>query len=150
MWHSQQLLEHFIWNSVEVAIPIAPSVHGEWSARTKARTAAKTLNAKKPDKFAYEFYAISGSVNPFTVCLITIPGTNQWIITEYSEHWEHHATMCTIQIPISKLRIVSFSNIDFTYCFYVQEALHLIDAKLCGFWCLVRAYDEHPDSAFNQ
>jgi len=63
LWHSRPLLEHFIRNSAEIATPIGPSALDECSARTKARTGAKTFNAKKPDKFAIRFYAVAGSVN---------------------------------------------------------------------------------------
>jgi hypothetical protein len=65
LWHSQPLLEHFIRNCAEVATPKGPSALDECSAWTKARTAAKTFNAKKPAKFAVRFYAITGSVNPY-------------------------------------------------------------------------------------
>jgi hypothetical protein len=64
LWHSLPLLEHFM-NSAEVATPAGPSALDECSARTKARTAAKTFNAQKPAKFAVRFYAVTGSVNPY-------------------------------------------------------------------------------------
>ncbi len=77
LWHSWPLLEHFIWNSAEVARLKGPSALDECSARTEARTAAKTFNAKKPAKFAVRFYAVAGSMNPYFSSYFDIQAGNK-------------------------------------------------------------------------
>jgi hypothetical protein len=65
LWHSRSLLEHFLKNCATVATPIGPSALDENTARTKARTKAKTYNANKPCKWGIRFYAVNGAVIPY-------------------------------------------------------------------------------------
>jgi hypothetical protein len=65
LWHSRNILEHFLRNCVDVATPTGPSALDEHSTATKARTTDKTYNANKPAKFAIRFYAVTGAVTPY-------------------------------------------------------------------------------------
>jgi len=65
LWHSRSLLDHFLKNCAAVATPIGPSALDENTARTKARTKAKTYNANKPCKWGVRFYAVNGAVIPY-------------------------------------------------------------------------------------
>jgi len=63
---SRSLLEHFLKNCASVATPVdGPSALDENTARTKARTKAKTYNANKPCKWGIRFYAVNGAVIPY-------------------------------------------------------------------------------------
>jgi len=211
LWHSLPLLEHFIQNSAKIATPIGPSALDECSAKNKARTGAKTFNAKKPDKFAVRFYAVAGSVNPYIssffdnragnktgVCAavnccrifhsLWTPYNNEfhsnnqikigkdfpsslWLLQMahqtqnfpdpsgrrvffvdnfYTRHQLAHAVKVMKDGESRMIGTVRFTNIDCTNHFYVQKAIDLLDAKPHGSWCLVRAYDEHPELSLNQ
>jgi hypothetical protein len=58
LYNSHNLLNHFLQSAAKVAVPFGTSALDENSARTKARTRAKSYNADKPDKFAFHFYAV--------------------------------------------------------------------------------------------
>jgi hypothetical protein len=45
---------------------------------------------------------------------------------------------------------VRFSNVDVTHCYWLQDAIELMDSNPRGSWCLVRDYDEHPELPFYQ
>jgi hypothetical protein len=66
LYHSRNLLNHFIQSAAKVAVPIGTSALDENSAQTKAHTRAKSYNADKPDTFAIRFYAVVSST--FTYC----------------------------------------------------------------------------------
>jgi hypothetical protein len=52
LWSCRSLLDHFIWRSADVAVPIGISALDENSCATKACTRAKTYTPNKPDKYA--------------------------------------------------------------------------------------------------
>ncbi len=66
LYHSRNLLNHFLQSAAKAAVPIGTSALDENSARTKARTRADSYNADKPDKFAIRFYSVVSS--SFTYC----------------------------------------------------------------------------------
>jgi hypothetical protein len=211
LWHSWPLLEHFIRNSAEVATPKGPSALDECSARTKARTAAKTFTAKNPAKFAVRFYAVTGSVNPYIssffdnragnktgVCgavdycrifrtlrtpynnifhpdnkiniekdspsslwllqmshqtrIVPDPSGRRIFFTDnfYTRHQLAYALKVMMDGEARMIGTVRFSNVNCTNRFYLQQAIDLTDAKPRGSWCIVRAYDEHPNLAAYQ
>jgi hypothetical protein len=68
----------------------------------------------------------------------------------YTCHQLAHALKVMTNGEAKMIGTVRFSNVDCTNRFYLQQAIDLIDAKPCGSWCLVRAYDEHPELAAYQ
>lgn len=206
LWHSRSLLEHFTKNCAEVATPIGPSALDECSARTKARTAAKTFNKNKPAKFAVRFYAVTGSVNPYISSLYDNRAGNKtgipaaidycrifrslrtpynnvfhpdlnlkiekdspsalWMLQMahqtkafpdpsgkrifftdnfYTRHNLAHSLKVITDGEARMIGTVRFSNVDCTNRYFLQKAIEDIDGKPRGSWCLVRAYDEHPE-----
>lgn len=59
--HSRRLIEHFMKNAAKIAVPIGTSALDENTARTKARSRAKSYLPSKPDKYGIRFYAVVGS-----------------------------------------------------------------------------------------
>jgi hypothetical protein len=66
LYHSRNLLNHFLQSAAKVAVPIGTSALDENSAHTKVHTRAKSYNADKPNKFAIHFYSVVSS--SFTYC----------------------------------------------------------------------------------
>jgi hypothetical protein len=66
LYHSHNLLNHFLQSAAKEAVPVGTSALDENSAQTKACTRAKSYNANKPDKFAIRFYTVVSST--FTYC----------------------------------------------------------------------------------
>ncbi len=57
LWHSRRLMEKFMKNAAKLAVPEGTSAFDENTARTKARTSAKSYIPSKPDKYGIRFYA---------------------------------------------------------------------------------------------
>lgn len=64
--------------------------------------------------------------------------------TFYPSHQLAHALKVMRDGEARMIGTVHFSNIDWTNRFYLQKAIDEYDEKPWGCWCLVRAYDEHP------
>ena len=60
LWHSRIILEHFIKNASNIAVPDGPVAIDENTIRCKGRTKAKTYMKNKPVKFGIRFYALAG------------------------------------------------------------------------------------------
>ncbi len=52
LWTCHSLLDHFIWRSADVVVPLGISALDENSCATKARIRANTYSPNKPDKHA--------------------------------------------------------------------------------------------------
>jgi hypothetical protein len=65
----------------------------------------------------------------------------------YTRHQLAYALKVMMDGEARMIGTVRFSNVDCTNRFYLQQAIDLIDAKPRGSWCLVQAYDEHPELA---
>jgi hypothetical protein len=61
LWHSRNIMEHFVKNSSAIAVPVGTSALDENTARTKARTKARTYMPNKPDKYGVRFYTVCGT-----------------------------------------------------------------------------------------
>jgi uncharacterized CHY-type Zn-finger protein len=59
------MMTEFVTRSAEVAVPVGAIALDECSIRCKGRTAAKSYNPAKPDKYAIRLYAIVGSSSPY-------------------------------------------------------------------------------------
>ena len=60
LWHSRKIMEQFMKNAATLAVPEGTSAFDENTARTKARTSAKSYIPSKPDKYGIRFYANVG------------------------------------------------------------------------------------------
>ena len=60
LWHSRIILEHFIKNSANIAVPDGAVAIDENTIMCKGRTRAKTHMCNKPIKFGILFYAVVG------------------------------------------------------------------------------------------
>lgn len=58
LWHSRQILEHFLRNTATLAVPIGVSSADENTIRCKGRTAARSYMKSKPVKFGIPLYAV--------------------------------------------------------------------------------------------
>ena len=65
-------------------------------------------------------------------------------------HQLAHAVKVMTDGEARMIGTVRLTNIDCTNRFCVQKAIDLLDAKPRGSWCLVRAYDEHPELSLYQ
>ena len=61
LWHSRSFMEHFARNSASIAVPTGTSALDENTARTKARTRARTYMPNKSDKYGVRFYSVVGT-----------------------------------------------------------------------------------------
>ena len=60
LWHSRNILNHFLQNAASIAVPDGPVTLDENTVRTKARTQAKSYIPNKPVKFGIRFYSVVG------------------------------------------------------------------------------------------
>lgn len=60
LWHSRSFLENFIKKISQIAVPVGTCALDENTARTKARTRARSYLPNKPDPYGIRFYALVG------------------------------------------------------------------------------------------
>ena len=60
LWHCRKLLDVFHKQCVQIAVPVGSSALDENTARTKARTRARSYIPNKPDPYGIRFYALVG------------------------------------------------------------------------------------------
>lgn len=58
LWHSRQILHHFMVNASNIAVPCGVLSLDENTLRCKSRTQARTYMKSKPTKYGIRFYAI--------------------------------------------------------------------------------------------
>ena len=59
--HTRKMMEHLEKNIATIAVPVGTSALDENTARTKARTRARSYMPNKPDPYGIRFYAVVGS-----------------------------------------------------------------------------------------
>ncbi|GMF68114.1 unnamed protein product [Phytophthora fragariaefolia] len=66
LWHSRRLLGQIQAKFGAIAVPIGAVSLDENTARTKARSSAKTYMPSKPDKYGVRFYSVAGWKSLYT------------------------------------------------------------------------------------
>ena len=60
LWHCRKLMEIFVKNCSQLAVPVGTMALDENTARTKARARARAYLPNKPDPYGIRFYSVVG------------------------------------------------------------------------------------------
>ena len=65
LWHSRNMLNHFMKNCANIAVPHCVTSFDEIRIRCKARTLARTFMKNKPIRYGLTFYALVSWLEPY-------------------------------------------------------------------------------------